>query len=92
MVNRDGKLGIEPSMNANELVSRVAVAADPVRELRRLVEKQAKDGASREDIYSLLERLLFDLRANPNPRLDEDAVLDVMDALEGWCHPTAKIT
>jgi hypothetical protein len=32
------------------------------------------------------------LRSRPDGReSDEDAVLDVMDALLGWCHPSAEL-
>jgi hypothetical protein len=78
-------------MKLTELRSRIALAPDPGQELRRVVERLAHEGSSRDVLYAQLEELLFDVRTDPNQGLDEDIVLDVMDALEGWCHPAAKI-
>lgn len=78
-------------MHTTELRSRLATALEPERELRRIIENRAGAGESRSVLYSDLEQLLFSIRNNPDARLSEDMVLDVMDALEGWCHPTAAI-
>jgi hypothetical protein len=40
----------------------------------------------------LLEGFLVRLRTRADYRdSDEDAVLDVMDSLTGWCHPDARL-
>jgi hypothetical protein len=52
----------------------------------------ARAGNSKTAIYGLLENALEQLRMAPHFRDgDEDAVLDVMDALGGWCHPGAAL-
>jgi hypothetical protein len=40
----------------------------------------------------MLEKLLLDLRGRPDHReANEDAVLDVMDGLAGWCQVEARL-
>jgi hypothetical protein len=65
---------------------------DPTRVLRAFVLELAAEGRRKVDIYALLEQFLLDLRAREDHReSDEDAVLDVMDALTEWCHPDARL-
>jgi hypothetical protein len=40
----------------------------------------------------MLEKLLLDLRGRPDLReADEDAILDVLDGLAGWCQVEARL-
>jgi hypothetical protein len=65
---------------------------EPVPALRGLVEDLAREGNSKNKVYGLLEKFLVQLRARPDFREgDEEAVLDVMDALTGECHPSAEL-
>jgi hypothetical protein len=60
--------------------------------MRSLVHELAAEGHPKAEIYNALEQLLVQLRARPDARnIDEDAVLDVMDALTGWCRPDAEL-
>ena len=65
---------------------------DPGRSLRSLVLELSQEGHTKADIYELLEKLVVQVRARADYReSDEDVVLDVMDALTGWCHPDAQL-
>ena len=79
-------------MTAEDRVQAALREAEPVPALRLLVEDLARAGNSKTAIYGLLENALVQLRRAPHFRDgDEDAVLDVMDALGGWCHPGAAL-
>ncbi len=58
--------------------------------LRDLVETMVRAGRSRDAVYEDLKRLVMDLRHESRDEL-EDAVMDVMDVLTGWCSPSARI-
>jgi hypothetical protein len=65
---------------------------DPARTLRGVVKDLARDGISKAEIHALLEALVVQLRTRPDScEAEEDAVLDVLDALTGWCHPSAEL-
>lgn len=65
---------------------------DPARTLRVVVLELAAEGCPKREISVLLEKLLLDLRSRPDHReADEDAVLDVLDGLAGWCQVDARL-
>jgi hypothetical protein len=69
-------------------------APNPVAALRHAVEHLLAGpttGVSDRQaaVYDSLDELHLRLRAEQDPR--EDAVLDVMDFLSGWCSPQARI-
>jgi hypothetical protein len=66
-------------------------ANEPERALRALVLDLAKEGRTKAELCGLLETLLIRLRAREGVEDREDAVLNVMDALTGWCHPDARL-
>ncbi len=79
-------------MNAEERVETALRSAEPAQALRGLVQDLAREGLARTAIAELLERSLAQLRTRPDfSASDEDAVLDVLDALTGWCHPSAEL-
>jgi hypothetical protein len=79
-------------MTAEERVQTALRSAEPVRALRVLVQDLAREGSTKAEIHGLLERSLVQLRTRPDVREgDEEAVLDVLDALTGWCHPSAEL-
>jgi hypothetical protein len=47
-------------------------------------------GYSRETLYEYLKHLALDLRRNGRDDLEDD-VLDVANALVGWCAPSAQL-
>jgi hypothetical protein len=65
-------------------------SAEPGRALRSLVNELAAEGQDKQDIYQLCERVMLRLR-EAGRGADEEVVLDVMDALDGWCHPGARL-
>ena len=65
-------------------------SSEPVNELRNLVLHLLADGQTREAIVGLLERARQQLR-QADRETDEDAVMDVMDFLVGWCSPHMKL-
>jgi hypothetical protein len=65
-------------------------AADPGDALRALVLQLASEGHSKAEIDAALQEFVLALRSRPGHRdTDEDIVLDTLDALHGWCHPSA---
>ncbi len=65
---------------------------EPGVALRTVVLDLAAEGFAKPDVYARLEKFLLDRRRREDhSELDEDALLDVMDALVGWCHPAAQL-
>jgi hypothetical protein len=80
-------------MTPTERLEGALRSPDPTRALRALVVEFAEEGRRKVEIYELLEQFLLDLRTREDYReADEDTVLDVMDALTGWCHPDARLS
>jgi hypothetical protein len=64
----------------------------PAHSLRSVVTSLSQDGLTQASIYAALEELLLELRQGEQPSdSQEELVLDVMDALSGWCHPSASL-
>jgi hypothetical protein len=79
-------------MTVEERLQTALRTTEPVQALRALVLDLAREGHSKSEIYELFEKFLLQLRTRPDLREeDEDAVLDVMDAITGWCHSSAAL-
>jgi hypothetical protein len=79
-------------MTPEQRLASALQSSEPARTLRRAVVDLSREGYAKEQIYDCLERLLLDLRTRENYlESAEDVVLDVMDALTGWCHPEARL-
>ncbi len=65
-------------------------ANDPVKELRDLTLHLLANGQTRESILNLFERARQRLR-QADRETEEDAVMDAMDFLVGWCSPHMKL-
>jgi hypothetical protein len=64
----------------------------PASCLRSLAQQLAAEGITKEQVYDLFEAFLLEIRKNENLREEEeDTVLDVMDALTGWCHSDSAL-
>jgi hypothetical protein len=75
-----------------ERIKQALRSPDCARALRSLVLDLSREGQAKTKIYELLENFVIQLRTRPDHReSDEDPVLDVMDALSGWCHPDAEL-
>lgn len=65
---------------------------EPGRALRALVLELSAQGYTKANLLELLEILLKEIRTREDSReADEELVLDLMDALTGWCHPDAQL-
>jgi hypothetical protein len=53
-------------------------------------EELLNSGYPREQLLQNFKHLLLDMRANGRKDLEDD-VLDVMDALVGWCAPSTRL-
>jgi hypothetical protein len=79
-------------MIAHERFETARRSSDPGRALRALVQELAREGLTKPQIYETLETFLGRLRTQADHReSDEELVLDFMDALTGWCHPSAEL-
>lgn len=65
-------------------IEQALASSEQVRSLRDLVLTFFAEGQSRESVLDLFERARQELRA-ANRETAEDAVMDVMDFLVGWC-------
>jgi hypothetical protein len=65
---------------------------EPTQSLRDVVLELAREGESKSAIYERLLAFVPIRRTQEDYRdADEDALTDVMDALTGWCHPSAEL-
>ncbi|HMF12237.1 MAG TPA: hypothetical protein VKE94_08020 [Gemmataceae bacterium] len=71
---------IEKALQSNE----------PVTELRNVALDLFADSQTREAVLELFERARPELREADRAG-EEDAVMDVMDFLAGWCSPHVKL-
>ena len=79
-------------MIALEQFSHALDSVDPGQALRGFVLQLAAEGHAKAEIVESLERLLLWLKdLDTRSETGEDAVLDVLDALSGWCHPGAQL-
>ena len=79
-------------MLPQEDLQRACQSAEPARIFRSLVNEWFRQGLSSAAIYSIFDEFLIQLRSDPNHLASvEEALLDVMDALAGWCHPSAEL-
>jgi hypothetical protein len=61
---------------------------DPAGELRHAVTREVEAVGDRDVVLQELEQLLTILHAHG---MDDEVVIDAMDALDGWTHPDAAI-
>lgn len=79
-------------MTAQERLETALRSVEPVQALRVLVRDLAREGSTKTEIHELLEKFLVQRRAQHDFHdRHEDALLDVLDALTGWCHPSAEL-
>ena len=79
-------------MTLQERVESALHSAQAAPALRALADDLAREGRGKAEILVLFESVLVQQRTRADFREeDEEAVLDVLDALRGWCHPTAEL-
>jgi len=58
----------------------------------RIADELAAEGHSREEVLSIFHEFLARVQqTEPNESPKQDAVLDVMDCITGWCQPRNAI-
>jgi hypothetical protein len=78
-------------MNLQTWFEQTLSAPNPGTAMRSLVLDLAKQGHSRAAICDALEKLVLSLREHAGNEAAEDVVLDTLDALTGFCHPSARL-
>jgi predicted Zn-ribbon and HTH transcriptional regulator len=78
-------------MTAEERFMSALHSTEPPLALRSVVRDLSGEGKTKDQIYEILEHVVARLRTAPNHAEDEDTVLDLMDALTGFCHPDAEL-
>jgi len=79
-------------MTLEERIQGALRAAQPGTALRALVADLAREGRQKAAIVESFENFLVQHRTRADfLEKDEEAVLDVLDALHGRCHPTAEL-
>jgi hypothetical protein len=74
----------------DEVFEHALEAPNPVEALIELVRERFELGDSREIVLEAFERKRQALRDSGRER-DEDAIMDVMDFLVGWCSPHQEL-
>jgi hypothetical protein len=77
-------------MSPEELLEESLKSAKPVLELRSVVLRLNSQGMTKGAILERLERTRKKLRTAGREK-EEEAVMDVMDFLAGWCSPHMKL-
>jgi hypothetical protein len=75
-------------MTPSERLKIALHSPEPAQVLRSLVLELAMERHTKAQILELLEQLRA---CKDNSEADEEIVLDIMDAVPGWCHPTAAL-
>jgi len=65
---------------------------EPLQALNALIFELAAKGYRKTEIYQFFEAFILDLRQNSGEtEAKEELLMEVMDALTGWCHPNAQL-
>ena len=79
-------------MNIQERIQVAVRSTKPGAALRALVDELTLEGRDKPSIINLLEEFVVEQRTRPDFReADEEPVMEVLDALGGWCHPKAEL-
>jgi hypothetical protein len=77
-------------MTLNKRFEKALGSPSPVEALRSLVLELSQEGSDKAKILEFFEQERQRLRA-AHRETDEDAIMDVMDFLVGWCSPHMKL-
>jgi hypothetical protein len=77
-------------MPVDESFERALHSGEPVRELRALALQLSSQGYDRTALVEKFEAVRQQLRL-ADREADEDAVMDVLDFLTGWCSPHMRL-
>jgi hypothetical protein len=77
-------------MTVEERLEKALQSPEADKALSALVHQLAAAGQDKAAIIALLENFLVQHRTRPDYReSQEDILLGILDALTGWCHPSA---
>jgi hypothetical protein len=82
-------MGVQPMIDQG--IEQALTSSEPVTEPRNWVQHLLAEGQTREAVFELLERARQQLQ-QADREIDEDAVMDAMDFLVGWCSPHMKLS
>lgn len=77
-------------MSEHELFEQALDAQNRTGELRRLAQRFLDDGTAPETVLLQFEQVRQRLRETHREE-EEDAVMEVMDFLAGWCSPHVRL-
>jgi hypothetical protein len=77
-------------MPVDDLFEQALHAEEPLHELRSLASRLSSQGDDKAAIVAKFEEVRQQLRRE-NREADEDAVMDVLDFLSGWCSPHMRM-
>lgn len=77
-------------MQLDESIDRALSSPEPIPNLRALVQELFSRGADKSSVLAALENARQELR-QAGREADEDAVMDAMDFIVGWCSPHMKL-
>jgi hypothetical protein len=77
-------------MCIDEIFERALHSGEPVHELRALALRLSSQGYDRTALVEKFEAVRQQLRL-ADREADEDAVMDVLDFLTGWCSPHMRL-
>jgi hypothetical protein len=77
-------------MRLDECLEAALRSPEPINELRSLALRLLSEGHDKTALLGEFERMRQQLRQTDR-EADEDAVMDAMDFLVGWCSPHMKL-
>jgi hypothetical protein len=75
----------------DQRIEKALQSNEPVNELREVARTLFADGLTHEAVLDLFECARQQLR-QADREAEEDAVMDAMDFLVGWCSPHMKLS
>lgn len=79
-------------MKYKEQFENALSSPEPLQALNALIFELAAQGYRRTEIYQLFEDFVLFLRqTGDDVAAKEEFLMEVMDALTGWCHPQAQL-
>lgn len=79
-------------MKPQESIEKALRSDEPLKTLQDLALEFSAQGKSESEIYKIFENFILHLRTrNTYKESDEEIIMEVLDAITGWCHPSARL-
>lgn len=79
-------------MKIQDAIEQALRAGEPLKSLKDLAIQFSAEGKSEPEIYKIFEDCILQMRTmNTYKESDEEMVMEVLDAITGWCHPEARL-